>query len=67
MFNRIINNLNSEQLVLGLERKLKIIIFIGHEAEKFSSIQNFCLMEKNRLLYILWWPISKSGEKVMFH
>ena len=41
MHNRVIGNLNSEQLVLGLERKSKIAIFISNEAEKFGGIQHF--------------------------
>ena len=39
-------NLNSEQLVLGLKWKSKIVIFIGNEAEKLGGSQHFCLMEK---------------------
>ena len=46
MYNRVISNLNSEQLVLGLEYKSKIVILISDEAEKFGGIQHFCLMEK---------------------
>ena len=41
MYNRVISNLNSEELVLGLEWKSKIVIFIVDEAEKFGSIQHF--------------------------
>ena len=37
MYNCVIGNLNSEQLVLDLERKSKIVIFIGVEAEKFGG------------------------------
>ena len=46
MYGRVIGNLNSEELVLGLEWKSKIVIFISNEAEKFGGIQNFCLIEK---------------------
>ena len=46
MCNYAIGSLNSEQLVLGLEWKSKIVIFINDEAEKFGGIQHFCLMEK---------------------
>ena len=46
MYNRVIGNLNSEQLVLGLQCKSKIVIFISNEAEKSGGIQNFCLWEK---------------------
>ena len=42
------------------------MIFISDEAEKFGGVQYFCLMEKNWLLDILWWPIHKSSEKWMF-
>ena len=66
MYNHVTGNLNSEQLVFGAERKSKIVIFISDEAEKFWDIQNFCPMEKNWLLQILWWPVSKSSEKVVF-
>ena len=47
MYNYVTDNLNSEQLVLGPERKSKIVIFISDEAEKFEGIQHFCLREKN--------------------
>ena len=43
-----------------------MVISIGDVAEKFGGIQHFCLMEKNWLLHILWWPIHKSSEKRMF-
>ena len=46
MHNRVISNQNSEELVLGLESKSKIVIFIVDEAEKFGGIQHFCPMEK---------------------
>ena len=46
MYNCVISNLNSEQLLLGLEWKSKIVIFISDEAEKFGGIQHFCLREK---------------------
>ena len=46
MYNCVINNLYSQQLVLGLEWKSKIVIFISDEAEKFGGIQHFCLMGK---------------------
>ena len=46
LYNCVIGNLNSKQLVLGLEWKSRIVIFISDEAEKFEGIQNFCLMEK---------------------
>ena len=60
--NCVISILYSEQLVLGLEWKSKIMIFIGDEAEKFGGIQHFCLIEKIWSLYILWWQIHKSSE-----
>ena len=66
MYNRVNCNLNSEQVVFGLGRKSRIVIFISDDAEKFGGIQNFCLMGKNWLLHILWWPIHKSSEKLMF-
>ena len=46
MYNCVKGNLISEQLVLGLELKSKIVIFISDEAEKFGGIQHFCLQEK---------------------
>ena len=46
MYNCVIGNLNSEQLVLGPDWKSKIVIFMSNEAEKFGGIQHFCLMEK---------------------
>ena len=46
MYICVISNLNSEQLLLGLEGKSKIVIFISDEAEKFGGIQHFCPMEK---------------------
>ena len=67
MYNRVISNLNYEQLVLGLKWKSKIMIFICDEAEKFGGIQNFLLMEKIWLLHILWLPIHKSSEKMMIN
>ena len=39
----MLSNINSEQLVLGLERKSKIVVFISDEAEMFGGIQHFCL------------------------
>ena len=66
MYNRVISNLNSEELVLGLERKSKIVMFITDEAEKFGGIQHFSLMEKIWSLDILWYPIHESSEKPMF-
>ena len=53
MYNCVISDLNSEQLVLGLESKSKIVIFISNEAENFRGIQHFCLMEKTWLLHVL--------------
>ena len=46
MYNCVIGNLNSEQLVLGPDGKSKIVIFISIEAEKFGGKQHFCLIEK---------------------
>ena len=46
MYNYVIGNLNSEQLMLGLEWKSKIVTFISDEAEKLGGIQHFCLTEK---------------------
>ena len=66
MYNRVISNLNSEELVLGLEWKSKIVIFIVDEAEKFGGIKHFCLIEKIWSLDILWYPIHESSEKQMF-
>ena len=65
MYNRVIINLNSEELVLGLEWKSKIVIFIIDEAKNFEGIQHFCPKEKNWLLHMLWWPIHKSSKKQM--
>ena len=42
MYNYVTDDLNSEQLVLGPERKSKIVLFISDEAEKFGGIQHFC-------------------------
>ena len=41
MYNCVIGDLNSEQLVLGLEWKSKIMILISDEAEKSAGIQHF--------------------------
>ena len=46
MYNQLISNLNSEQLVWGLEWKSKTMIFITNKAEMFWGIKNFFLMEK---------------------
>ena len=43
-----------------------MVISISDVAEMFGGLQHFCLMEKNWLLHILWWPIHKSSEKQMF-
>ena len=67
MYNRVISKLNSEELVLGLEWKSKIVIFIIDEAEKFGGIQHFCLMEKIWSLDILWYPIHESSEILTFN
>ena len=40
-------NLNSEQLVFGLEWKFKIMTIIIDEAEKFEGIQTYSVMERN--------------------
>ena len=59
--------------LIATERKFKIVgpgvklqnymvISISDVAEKFGSIQHFCLMEKNWLLHVLCWPIHKSGK-----
>ena len=66
MYNCVISNLNSEQLVLGPDWKSKIVIFISNEAENFGGIQHFCLMEKIWLLNILWWQTHKSSEILTF-
>ena len=66
MYNCVIGNLNSEQLVLGPDWKSKIVIFISNEAEKFGGNQHFCLIEKIWLLHILWYPIHESSEKLTF-
>ena len=42
------------------------MIVISDEAEKFGSIQHFCLMEKIWSLDILWWQIHESIEKLTF-
>ena len=62
LYNCVIGNLNSEQLVLGPDWKSRIVIFISDEAEKFGGIQHFCLKEKNWLLHILWCPIQQRGK-----
>ena len=67
MYNCVIKNLKSEQLLLGLEGKSKIVIFISDEAENFGVIQRFCLIEKILSLYILWWQIHKSSEIQTFN
>ena len=67
MYNSVISNLNFEELVLGMERKSKIVIFIIDEAENFKGIQHFCPKEKNWLLHMLHWPIHKSNKKQMFY
>ena len=46
MYNCVISNLNSEQLVLGLERKSKTVIFISYEAERFGAFNIFVQREK---------------------
>ena len=66
MYNCVISNLNSEELVLGLEWKSKIVMFISNEAEKFGGIQHLYLMGKNWLLHVSWWPIHKSSEILTF-
>ena len=66
MYNCVIGNLNSEQLVLGPDRKSKIVIFISEEAEEFGGIQHFCLMEEIRSLHTLKWQIHKSSEILTF-
>ena len=43
-----------------------MVISMSDVAEKFGGLQHFCLMEKNWLLHILWWPIHKFSEKQMF-
>ena len=40
-YNCVIGNLNSEQLVLGLEWKSKIMISISDEAEKLGGFNIF--------------------------
>ena len=67
LYNCVIGNLNSEQLVFGPEWKSKIVIFISDKAEKFGGIHHFCLMEKIWSLHILWWQIHKSGEILIFN
>ena len=47
MYDCVFGNLNPEQLVLGLEWKSKIVIFISNEAEKFGGIQQFLSFGKN--------------------
>ena len=66
MYNCVIVNLNSEQLVFGPYCKSKIVLFNGNEAEKFGGNQHFCLIEKIWLLQISWYPIHESGEKLTF-
>ena len=63
MYNCVIGNLNSEQLVLD---QSKSVIFISNEAEKFGGIQHFCLMEEIWSLHILRWQIHKSSEILTF-
>ena len=46
MYNHVISNLNSEELVLGLEWKSKIVIFIIDEAEKFGAFNIFVWRKK---------------------
>ena len=41
MYNCVISKLNSEELVLGLEWKSKIVTFIIDEAEKFGAFNIF--------------------------
>ena len=66
MYNCVISNLNSQQLLFGPDWKSKIVIFISNEAEKFGGNQYLCLMEKIWLLHILWYPIHESSEKLTF-
>ena len=54
MYNSVIGNLNSEQLVLGPDRKFKDVIFISIEVETFGGNQHFYLIEKIWLLHILY-------------
>ena len=67
MHNCVIRNINSEELVLGLKGKSKIVLFIIDEAEKFGANQHLCLIEKIESLDILWYPIHESSEKQMFY
>ena len=67
LYNCVMGNLNSEQLVLGPEWKSRIVIFISDEAEKFGGIQHFCLMVEILSLHILWWQIHKSSEILIFN
>ena len=41
MYNCVISNLNSEELVLGLEWKSKIVTFIIDEAESLGAFNIF--------------------------
>ena len=66
MYNSVIGNLNSEQLVLGSDLKSKIVIFISNEEENVGGNQHFCLMAKIWLLHILWYPIHESSEKLIY-
>ena len=50
----------------GPRGKIKIVIFISYEAEKFGGIQHFCLMVEILSLLILWWQIHKSSEILTF-
>ena len=65
MCNYAIGSLNSEQLMLGLEWKSKIMILISDDAEKSGGIQHFLSNGKNWLLHGLWCPIHKSSLKVL--
>ena len=67
MYNCVIGNINSEQLVLGPDGKSKIVLFISNEKEKFGGNQHFCLMIKIWLLHNLWYPIHDSREKLTFN
>ena len=64
MYNCVIGNLNSKQLVLGPDRKSKIVIFISTEEVKFGGNQHFCLIKKIWSLLTLWYPIHESSEKI---
>ena len=67
MYNYVIGNLNSEQLLLGPVENPKLLYSFVMKQKSLGGNQHFCLMEKIWLLHILWYPIHESSEKLTFN